>query len=209
MNKDDEQNLFIKMKTREKPITISEARDMSRKHDFLIFASIVMICLTSVCLQKREDLFLHWATVADLLYGVFVTAITVIDESQVLQYIVVNFSKEVNYQHLSTTDSLGKDLVGWLYQNILLKYCYLTKEDCPVGLSEEQISICLSHYQCGAHHTTQLWNVMMLEKHKSLLSVQLVSSCTINNSTTTNQNGDWTKHEDVRACFALWLESLF
>jgi len=71
---------------------------------------------------RKQKTFLHQTTVTDIQYGVFVTAIAANDESQVLQYIIITFIQEEKGQHLSRVDSVGKDLVGCLRQDILLNY---------------------------------------------------------------------------------------
>lgn len=98
-----------------------------------------------VPVDNRKQL-LHQATVTDLKYGVFVTAIAFEGESQIIQYVIVQFSQENRDEHYSAMQSVGNKIIGWLFNKDLLLQGYLTKEDCPEWMSEQQVDDCVSHY---------------------------------------------------------------
>jgi hypothetical protein len=60
--------------------------------------------------------------------------------------VIVQFSQENRDEHYSAMQSVGNKIIGWLFNKDLLLQGYLTKEDCPEWMSEQQVDDCVSHY---------------------------------------------------------------
>lgn len=83
-------------------------------------------------------------------YGVFVTSVADGMEAEMLQVVVIKFSKEDRDQHFDHVNGVGKLMFGWLYEDDLLERGILQNLDFPDWITEDQRFILCSQYPLWA-----------------------------------------------------------
>ena len=93
--------------------------------------------------------------VTNLKYGLFVTAVAFDTESEIIQYVVVEFSHDSRENHYMLLKTVGESLVGWLYDKQLLSCGYLKKQTAQLGCQMKILMIASAITPCGQHCTTE------------------------------------------------------
>ncbi len=145
-DENEKQVLFVEMKTRQTGKTISGANEAVQNYGQLVFCKYDDDIFKGCVPASNRKQLLHQAMVTNLKYGLFVTAVAFDNESEVIQYVVVEFSHDLREDHYMLLKTVGEPLVGWLYDKELLSRGYLKKGDCPTWMSDEDINDCISHF---------------------------------------------------------------
>ncbi|GAX20624.1 hypothetical protein FisN_3Hu524 [Fistulifera solaris] len=113
-----------------------------------------------VPLGDRHELLQH-AIVTGLDYGIFVTSKQEIgDETKIVQVVVVAIQASDKYEASLSILSLGKDLLGWLFEPAIMARCYLVESSFPEWLpsASQEANIIRNHYKLWVAQYKQIRN---------------------------------------------------
>ena len=143
---DEEQIMFVEMKTRLAGSTISKSIDSWRKHGRLVYCNYGDECFNNVVPSSNRSQLIHQAMVTNLNYGVFVTSVADGEEAEMVQMVVIRFAGSDKQNHYHSTNEVGQLLFGWMYDEELLGQGFLKVSDIPEWLTSNQVEIVSSQY---------------------------------------------------------------
>ena len=132
--------------------TINVAEEAARKYGRLVYCTFddekFKICVPA---SNRKKI-MHQALVTGFNYGVFVVAKVEEGEGALIQTVVVKILDAQKEAHATPLKTIGKALLGWIYDPNLLSKGYLLARDCPKWMTMMQQHNCVFRYKLWAAH---------------------------------------------------------
>ena len=142
----------LEIKTRVSENTINVTEEAARKYGRLVYCTFddekFKICVPA---SNRKQI-IHQALVTGLKYGVFVVAKVEEGEGSLIQTVVVKILDDQKEAHATPLKTIGKALLGWIYDPNLLSKGYLLARDCPKWMTMMQQHNCVFRYKLWAAH---------------------------------------------------------